>query len=251
MNEENQTEGQQPIQSPTPTPPYKLSDWFTQAWELFKARIMELVALQLAMIAAIIPMLLIIMPFFFLVVLPNERPSTFQLVPSIRMIEYYGIALVAGAAFMSPFIVGMSAVMLHYVRTKQFDWSRIWTGYRKWGSCFLVGLFPGVVISIFNLSCILYILFPIWLIAGFWMILTYYSLAETGTTYSQALIHALRLVGINFWWAMLFYLITLVVSMAGIIACCIGVFATAAFSQLLIAIAYNELTRSLPPLEAS
>lgn len=247
MNEENQTEEQQPIQ---PTTSYKLGEWFPRAWAMFKTRPMELIALQFTMIAAMIPMMLIIMPFLFLVVLPNEHPSGFQLVPSIWMLEYYGVALIASAVFISPFAVGMSAVMLNFVRTGQFDWNRIWTGYRNWGSCFLAGLFPGVIMSLPGLSVVLYILFPIWLIAGFWMILTYYSLAETGMTYSQALIHALRLVGINFWWAMLFYFITMVVSAAGIVACCIGIFATAAFSQLLIAIAYNDLAKSLPATEA-
>jgi hypothetical protein len=245
-------EPQQAVEQTPPGPPsYKLDEWLAQAWSLFKARILELVALQLLTIVAMIPAMAIYIPLSFALQQYNEHPQIFPLAPNGWSILISGISLIVCAAFVIPYEVGMAAVVLNYVRTGEFAWNLIWTGYRKWGICFLAGLFPGVIVNIPNLSWVLYILFPIWLAAGLWLLFSYYSLSESGASYGQAITHSLRLVRVSFWWGILFFLLAMVISFAGAIACCIGVFFSAAYFQILVAVAYNDLSRSLQAADQS
>lgn len=143
-------------------------------------------------------------------------------------------------------MVGAAAVVLNYVRSGEFEWSLIWTGFRRWTSSFLLGLWPGGLYAVFGLLPFLYILVPIPLALYLWLTFAYFSLAEDGATYGYAVRNGLRLVTGSFWPAVLFALIALVGQLAGVVACCIGVFLTIAFVQVLEAVAYNSLMRGSP-----
>ncbi|MDI6827535.1 MAG: hypothetical protein QME62_03515 [Armatimonadota bacterium] len=149
------------------------------------------------------------------------------------------------AVFLFPIFVGIMAVMLSYARTGSFGWKPFSTGFRKkWGDCFLLGIWPSVILNVFLAFPFLYILFPVWLAVTLWMSFTALSLAEEGIYYSQAVSGGLNLVTGSFWMAILFQLLVILINCIGILACCVGVFFSGALAQLLIAIGYNNLARA-------
>jgi len=227
-------------------PNYKLGQWLGDAWRLFKARILELVALILLGIVPMLVLMAVVFPLQFAVMGRAGEPPSFRLVPTGMDVLTSVIAALVSAAVYTPFMVGAAAVVLNYVRAGLIDWGLIWTGYRKWSSSLLLGIWPGGISTVCTLFPVLAILVPVWLAVLLWTTFATFSLSESGTTYSQAVDHGLRLIKISFWQAVLFYLVAVLVSISGIVACCIGVLFTSALFQVLVAVAYNDLTRSMP-----
>ena len=234
-----------PIQATRPV--YDLGRWFEQAWNVFKAHIWEFILL--AVVIAIPAMVIGGMFGGFSAIdawqHPQRPSSPFPLVPSRMTVVLTVVAAIFGAVVTTPLAVGAAAVSLNVVRTSVFDWDRLWTGFRKWPDCFVIGLIVGALILPPSLFPLLWILFPLWIAIGLWGLFAYYILSEPGADFRAAINGGIRLIKGNFWWGVLFAFVSGFVSALGVIACCIGVFVTAAFYQALIATAYNDLTRQM------
>lgn len=214
-------------------PQYDIVLWFGQAWRLFKAKPFMLAAVMLIQFFA---GCLVFLPryVFFL--------SHSKLV--VQRLEFRLIYLLLYAVFLTPLVVGAFAVMLNYVRTGLFGWEPLGKGFRKWGDCFMLGLWPSAISGIFGWFPCFYslLLFPIELLLALWINFTALGLCEEDVRYRQALSKGFSLITMNFWQAMLFQLFVFVIGSVGVFACCVGIFFSYALSQLLLAVGYNNLT---------
>jgi len=224
---------------------YDLAKWFDQGWNVFKAHIWQFVLLILIMVIPGIIVGGISGVASYLEASRNPNPAAFPLIPTAAKVGIAVVSALLGAAVSTPLIVGMAAVSLGAVRTGVFDWDRIWTGFRKWPAAFVIGLISGVLTLIPMLFPLLWIIFPIWLAVGLWDMFAAYTLSETGTDLGTAVNRGIELIKGNFWWAVLFTLVSGLIAVIGVIACCVGLFFTAAFYQALLAVAYNDLSSQL------
>jgi hypothetical protein len=92
----------------------------------------------------------------------------------------------------------------------------------------------------------LLILVPLWAAACLWIMYCYYALSEDGATYGGAVRRGFGLICLGFWHAVLLYLLITALFIAGLAACCVGAFFAGALVQVLVAVAYNDLSRSEP-----
>jgi len=238
-----------PVQ--TAKPRYDLGKWFEQAWNVFKAHIWELVLIQ---VLVGIPGSIIGGAYGRYVgrqIAAGGRhtwQSMFPLLPSFQEAIALLVFVIAFAAVIVPFVVGMSAVALNLVRTNVFDLGRIWTGFRRWPDSFIIGIAFGLASSLPSLFPLLVILLPVWLAVHLWSVFAMYALTELGADYRSAIKQAFQLLRGNFWWAALFFLTAWLLAVSGVVLCCIGAFFTAAFYQALTAVAYNDLSGSVAQL---
>ena len=236
-----------PIQATRPV--YDLGRWFEQAWNVFKAHIWEfiLLAIVLALPALVIGGAVGGFSAIDAIQHPQQPSSPFPLAPSRMTVILTVVAAIFGAVVSTPLAVGAAAVSLNVVRTSVFDWDRLWTGFRKWPDSFVIGLIVGALMLPPSMFPLLWILFPLWIAISLWGLFAYYTLSEPGTDYRSAINRGILLIKGNFWWAVLFAFVSGFVSVLGLVACCVGVFFTIAFYQVLIATAYNDLTRQTAP----
>lgn len=229
-------------------PRYRIGDWLTQAWKLFTARLWELVALNLVMALPSIVVTALLFPMQMFWVNRMPRSAYPLLYPSPSQAAYYVASILLTAAVTTPVIIGVAAVYLSYVRTGAVDWQRLGVGFRKWGASFLIGLFPGGLGVVAFTFMPLLLLVPLWAAVYLWAMFCYFALTEDGATYGSAVGHGLRLVRINFWQAVLAYLLVAGLLIAGFVACCVGIFFAAALVQVYVAVAYDDLTRQMGAL---
>jgi hypothetical protein len=233
-----------PIQ--TARPVYDLGRWFEQAWNVFKAHIWEFVGLIAVVIAPA-------MVLGFIYGLAMSLAGGFgthghpQPLPLAWRAEALLAFALANSAVSTPLLVGAAAVVLGVLRTGVFEWNHLWAGFSKWYDSFAIGLIGSVANSLPGLFPLLWILLPVWLAVMLWSAFATYSLSEPGARLGSSIGKAIDLIRCNFWWGILFIFVAFVVSFLGAFACCIGVFFTAAFYQVLIGTAYNDLTRQMAP----
>lgn len=238
------------VQAVSAKPTYKIAFWLEEAWDLFKPRWRELTTLQLISIAAAaLPQYLI-----------NRiwGPHTIQRGNLTLQLPYNEplcsmLSFLASAAISMPFIIGIAAVVLNYARSENIEWNLIWTGFRKWGICLLVAIFPMGLVSIPrpHLPHMQFYIFSVLVVIGIIIgmaIITWYeflvlSVADGRTSYFDALKRSYRAVMVSFFKAILLALVYMLIGVSGVIICGVGAIFTGALAEVMIAVAYNDLAR--------
>ena len=246
MDEEKQAQPEdEGLPPPFPAEPvkaeYRIGDWIGKAWQLATAQIWPMVLL--ALLGAVVPAILswiVCFPIGFAIGKVVNNPIAAQVVAGFLG----GIAgWVISALVIVQLMVGVLAVVLAYIRTGQVNYSLLGTGFNKYGDCFMLAVWPGILtVAASALSCFVLLVLPLYFALLLWYMFGQFALAETGVTHSQAVDRGLALVKSNFWAAVLLMLLGVGLGLAGALACCIGALFAVPLFWLTVGIGYVELT---------
>lgn len=229
---------------------YRIGEWMSRAWDLSTKQIWPMVLLGvLITVPGTVIGMVIGFPLRSGVGVALEDNSL-----AANLIGSFLGAMVSwpvSAAVITPLVVGVVAVLLNYTRTNAMDLSLLGTGYRKWKECFVLGIWPGLLVVLPSAVPCLVILLPLVLAAYMWYAFAQIALAEPGATQSRASDRGLALVKSNFWYAVLLMLVGVGVGILGALACGVGIFFAMPLFWLAVATGYDQLTRGAGPGNAS